>query len=182
MLVKDAMTKPVVCCTPRDTAAVAAQTMELFGVGALPVVSAMFEPLLEGIVTDRDLCSGVLASGKSPDAVLVGDVMTRVPVTCEPGDTLEDCQELMRANQVRRIPVVNDRGHCVGIVAMTEVARSAGSLELAATVREICEPTKEGWSLPAAGDYLYCGQTHELDQIALLKRRREWRRREEVPT
>jgi CBS domain-containing protein len=72
--------------------------MKKHGVGAVTVVSNFSDPLVEGIVTDRDLCCAVVAGPKLCCPVRVADVMTRVPVTCRPGDTLAECQELMRQN------------------------------------------------------------------------------------
>src|SRR5690348_10990039 len=120
MLVKDLMSREVVSCTPRDTARTAAQLMKEHGVGALPVVSDLSDPLLEGIVTDRDLCSGVVAGGKNADAIRISELMTPVPVTCELDSRLKDCEELMQENQVRRIPVVDERGRCVGMVSQAD--------------------------------------------------------------
>ena len=122
MLLKDIMSKPVVACTPGDTAQAAAELMKTHAVGAIPVVSDVLDPLLEGIVTDRDLSNAVIATAGSPELVAVSDAMTRVPVTCLPDNTLEYCLELMRNCQVRRIPVVDRRGRCVGIVAPADIA------------------------------------------------------------
>jgi CBS domain-containing protein len=80
MLAKDLMTSAVVCCTPWDTAQKAASLMKAYGVGAIAVVADPLDPLLEGIVTDRDLFCGVVAAGKNADAVQVADTMTRIPV------------------------------------------------------------------------------------------------------
>jgi CBS domain-containing protein len=180
MLVKDYMSKPVTCCKPWDTVWTAAALMKTHAIGALPVVLDIEDPLLEGIVTDRDLCCAVLTSPKASCPVRVIDAMTRLPVTCHPNDTLEECQELMRENQVRRLPVVNDRGRCVGIIALADVARYAPALELTTTISEISQPQRPHTDLQLNGGYFHCGQLHDLDQIALLDRRREQTSRQEV--
>ena len=77
MLLKDIMSKPVVACTPGDTAQAAAELMKTHAVGAIPVVSDVLDPLLEGIVTDRDLSNAVIATAGSPELVAVSDAMTR---------------------------------------------------------------------------------------------------------
>jgi CBS domain-containing protein len=69
MLVTEIMTNEVVCCTPWDTARTAGRLMKERGVGAIPVVSDTPDPLLEGIVTDHDLCCSVVAAGKNADAI-----------------------------------------------------------------------------------------------------------------
>ena len=182
MLVKDLMTSAVVCCTPWDTAQTAASLMKAHGVGAIPVVADPSDPLLEGIVTDRDLCCGVVAAGKNADAVQVADLMTAIPVTCGPEDTLEECEELMQESQVRRIPVVNNRGRCIGIVAQADIALHAPAAQVASTIKEISKPAKPRQEMHFEKDYFYCGQPHELDQILLLNRRRELTHRHEVLT
>ena len=180
MLVKDLMTSAVVWCTPWDTAQRAATLMKAHGVGAIAVVADPSDPLLEGIVTDRDLCCGVVAAGKNADAVQVADLMTRIPVTCGPEDTLEECEELMQEGQVRRIPVVNNRGRCIGIVSQADIALHAPASQVASTVKEISKPAKPRQEMHFEKGYFYCGQPHELDQILLLNRRRELTHRHEV--
>jgi CBS domain-containing protein len=178
MLVKELMSKGIICCTPWDTARTAANLMKTHGVGAIPVVSDSKDPLLEGIVTDRDLCCSVVAGGKPGDAVQIAEVMTRVPVSCEPEDGLEFCEELMQENQIRRLPVVDQRGRCVGIVAQADIALHASAAQVAKTLAEISKPLKRRQAMDFEKDYFYCGQTHELDEISLLNRRREMHKNE----
>ena len=180
MLVKDLMTTVLVSCTPWDSAARAASLMEAHGIGAVLVVADPSDPLLEGIVTDRDVCRGVVAAGRKADVVQVADLMAPIPITCGPEDTLEACEELMQEGQVRRIPVVNNRGRCVGIVAQADIALHAPAWQVAGTLKEISKPAESGQEMHFERDYFYCGQPHELDQVLLLNRRRELTRRHEV--
>jgi len=173
MQVSELMTEEVVCCTPWSTARAAAILMKKHQVGAIPVVSELSDPLLEGIVTDRDLCCGVVANGKNADAMRIGELMTPIPVTCEPEYTLEECEALMQENQVRRIPVVDKRGRCVGMVSQADIALRAPALQVARTMNEISKPPKPSQNLQFDKDLFYCGQLHEQDQISLLNRRRE---------
>lgn len=182
MFVKDLMTSAVFCCTPWDTAQKAASSMKAYGVGAIAVVADTLDPLLEGIVTDRDLCCGVVAAGKNADAVQVADIMTRIPVTCGPEYTLDQCLELMQENQIRRIPVVNNRGRCIGIVAQADIALHARAAQVAKTIKEISKPAKPRLEMHFEKGYFYCGQPHEQDQILLLNRRRELTHRHDVLT
>lgn len=179
-LARDLMTSAVVSCTPWDTAQKAASLMKAYGVGALVVVTDTSDPLLEGVVTDRDLCCGVVAAGKNADAVQVADIMTRIPVTCGPEYTLDECLELMQENQIRRIPVVNDRGRCVGIVAQADIALHGTGAQTAEAIKEISKPSKPHLEIHFKKGYFYCGQPHEQDQILLLNRRRELKHRHEV--
>jgi CBS-domain-containing membrane protein len=106
--------------------------------------------------------------------------MTAIPVTCGPQDTLDKCLELMQENQVRRIPIVNNRGRCIGIVAQADIALHVPATQFAGTIVEISKPAKARQEMHFEKDYFYCGQPHELDQILLLNRRRNVAHRHEV--
>ncbi len=173
MIVRELMTDELICCTPWDTAQAAANLMKKHGVGAIPVVTELSVPLLEGIVTDRDLCCGVVADAKNVDAIKISELMTPVPVTCNPEYSVEECEELMQENQVRRIPVVDQRGRCVGVVSQADLALYAPAAQVAKTMKEISKPSKPQQNIHFKKDYFYCGQLHEQDEILLLNRRRE---------
>jgi CBS domain-containing protein len=83
----------------------------------------------------------------------------------------------MRRHQLRRIPVVNERGRCVGIVALADVAPAASPGDVARTLREISKCSIAHPQPQPTERHDYCGQLHELDQIASLERRRS----EEIP-
>jgi CBS domain-containing protein len=48
--------------------------------------------------------------------------MTDDPVTCSPTDEVEVAEELMKTHQIRRVPVVDEEGRCVGIIAQSDLA------------------------------------------------------------
>jgi CBS domain-containing protein len=77
---------------------------------------------LIGIVTDRDFVMKVIAEGRDPKGTRVGDVMTSNPVTCREDDDVQDAAELMAERQVRRIPVVDEDGTILGIIAQADLA------------------------------------------------------------
>lgn len=137
MFVREIMSRDLVWCTPSDTAQAVARLMRDRGVGALPVLSDSASRKLEGIVTDRDLCCRVVADAKLAEATRVADVMTSSPFTCVPENTLEDCEKLMQKHQVRRIPVIDAEGRCVGIVAQADIALHAPAGVVAQTLAEI---------------------------------------------
>jgi CBS domain-containing protein len=142
MKVGKIMTKRVVCCTGADTVQSAARLMGLRNIGALPVIADEHSRRLIGIVTDRDLCCRVLALGKSPSAVTIHEVMTRNPFTVTEEAGLEKCEKLMQKNRIRRVPVVDEAGRCVGIVAQADLARWAKPTEVAKTLAMISLPAR----------------------------------------
>jgi CBS domain-containing protein len=74
-----------------------------------------------GMLTDRDIVTVVIARDADPHAVIVDDVMTRHPVTVWATCTIEDALQRMQNGAVRRVPVVDDRGRLVGILALDDI-------------------------------------------------------------
>jgi CBS domain-containing protein len=110
--------------------------------GSLPVVESESSRRLIGTVTDRDLAIRGLAEGKGP-ATQVGDLMTNGPTTAGPEDEVEVVRDVMIAQQVRRVPVVDEDGIVVGIVAQADIAREEGAAsdqEVGRIVEAISDP------------------------------------------
>lgn len=116
--------------------------MKNLDVGAIPIVNDEQDRRPVGIVTDRDLCSGVVARGLDPTTARLGDHMTTDLVCCRPDDDLEAVSRTMQERQIRRVPVVDERGACCGIVAMADLAVKAPREGKAGqTIREISQPS-----------------------------------------
>lgn len=81
------------------------------------------ERKLLGIITDRDICIKAVATGRLTGAMEVSEVMSKATVTCGPDESLEACEARMERNQIRRVPVVDAKDTCIGIVAQADVAR-----------------------------------------------------------
>ena len=64
----------------------------------------------------------VLAEGVALDAVIVGDIMSREPLTAGEDDELFDTLRRMRELGVRRVPVVDREGALAGILAVDDVS------------------------------------------------------------
>jgi CBS domain-containing protein len=142
MRVFQIMTPDPACCTPQNTAREAAILMKDNDCGSIPVVENLANRRLIGTITDRDLAIRGLATGKGPDTS-VGDLMTYEPITCGSEDEVEVVREVMTARQVRRVPVVNDNGAVVGIVAQADLALEEGAAsdqELGRIVEAISDP------------------------------------------
>src|SRR5260370_18280365 len=122
MKVEEMMSKNLFCCTPTDGIQQAAKLMKDNDVGAIPVVNDCNERKLLGIITDRDICVNAVAMGKSIGTTKVSEVMTNKPATCGPEESIEACEATMERNQVRRIPVVDMDGVCIGMVSPAHIA------------------------------------------------------------
>ncbi|MEQ0564099.1 CBS domain-containing protein [Amycolatopsis sp. NEAU-NG30] len=118
---RDIMTADATCARASDTVHDAAVTMAQKQVGALPICGE--DNRLKGMLTDRDIVVKVLAEGKDPRAVHVGELAQGEAVTIGADDDAEEILRTMTEHRVRRLPVID--GHdLVGIVAQADVARA----------------------------------------------------------
>jgi len=117
----------------------AAQLMKEEDVGLVPVVErvggAETRGRLVGVVTDRDIAIRAVAEGRAADAH-VSAIMSGGVKTCSPDDSVESAMELMGREQVRRLPIVDERGSLVGVVAQADLVRMAGKDKQAERVVE----------------------------------------------
>jgi CBS domain-containing protein len=114
--------------------AYAARMMKDEDVGLAPIVEG---DRLVGTLTDRDIVTRVVAEGKDPQSVTVREVASTNLVTVDPKQDLEEAVRLMASNQVRRLPVVEEDGRLVGVVAQADVAREAKDKQTGELVEEI---------------------------------------------
>jgi CBS domain-containing protein len=140
---KDIMTMNPDWCVPETSAMKAALIMKQTNVGIVPVLESEAGRKLVGVVTDRDLCLAVIAVGKHPDSVQVGEAMTSDVVTCQPDEDVRKAADLMQENQVRRIPVVDREGILQGIVSTADILqRSNLPSDIAhETLKKVTKPT-----------------------------------------
>jgi CBS domain-containing protein len=142
MKARELMTDNPACCTPDQTIRDAAQLMRECDCGCIPVVEDSTGRKLVGVVTDRDIAVRAAALGKGPDT-LVRDVMSPSPKCCSPEDDVEKVEQIMSSEQVRRVPVVDAAGCCVGMVSQADLAlndRAASEKEVGRIVERISEP------------------------------------------
>ena len=110
-------------------------------VGIVPVVEDQSSMRLAGVVTDRDIAVRVVAEGRGNDCS-ARDVMSSGLATVSPDDDADRVMELMKREQVRRIPVC-EGDRLVGIIAQADVARDIGSdRKTGDVVEKISEPDR----------------------------------------
>ncbi len=121
MRIEDVMTRNPSSCSPEASAADAARIMWERDCGFVPVIDEHRIPI--GVVTDRDLCMAAYTRGKPLHEIPVRSVMSTYVRTCARGASVGSVEELMAEVQIRRVPVVDDAGTLVGIVALSDLAR-----------------------------------------------------------
>ena len=142
MQAREIMSKAPRTVTPDLSVREAAQLMKDEDVGVLPVVEAQgSDKRLVGMVTDRDIAIRVVAEGRTGDDSRVRDIMSGSPKTVRENDNVNDVLELMGREKVRRVPVVDDRGTVVGIIAQADLARQArDERKVENTIEQISQP------------------------------------------
>jgi CBS domain-containing protein len=112
----------------------AAKLLKEEDVGVVPVVEG---DQAIGVLTDRDIVVKVVAEGKDPQTTKARDVASTNVVTVDPQQDLDEALRLMAEHQVRRLPVVEEDGKIVGIVAQADVARHTDDAKTGELVEEI---------------------------------------------
>jgi CBS domain-containing protein len=136
--VRDAMTPTVRTASPSQSLVDAAQMMKSDDAGSIPVVE---EGRLVGIVTDRDIVIRAVAEGADPGATRIADIASGDLISVEPDQDLDEALALMARHQVRRLPVVDEDGHLVGILAQADVAFEAKEKKTGELLEQISQPT-----------------------------------------
>lgn len=90
------------------------------GFGAVPVIDQRRK--LIGIVSEHDLLTA-LDEGRELGTVTAGEVMTGNPYSVPPATNLATLVHVLRASDLVRVPVVDDKNRLIGIIARRDVLR-----------------------------------------------------------
>jgi CBS domain-containing protein len=154
--VAEVMTRGVRSMSPQDPVVLAAQAMDELNVGVIPVCEG---DKLVGMVTDRDIVVRGVAQERDPKSMKLADVMsTNVRSAREDEDVDQVLDEMARA-QIRRMPVVDQEEHLVGIISLGDIAAKDpdDEVDVAMSLGDIsspAEPDRSGQSKasgPAGG-------------------------------
>ena len=138
-LARDVMTPDPARCSVTATLDEVAKLMVQHDCGEIPIVDRTDRPV--GVITDRDIVCRAVAEGKNPTGHFVESVMTQRVVTVRADAPLEEVVTTMERHQIRRVPVVDESGCCVGIIAQADLASQARPGEAAELLRELSRPT-----------------------------------------
>jgi CBS domain-containing protein len=123
--VSEAMTGEVLCCAADATLNDAAHLMWERDCGFVPVTERESGRLV-GVVTDRDICMAAYTQGRPLHEVPVATAMSRQVISIKAEDDVARAFELLRRHQLHRLPVIDARGQLVGVMSLTDLARTAG--------------------------------------------------------
>jgi CBS domain-containing protein len=134
MLCEQIMNRSVKALREEDPTQAAARLMRETNVGFVPVCGS--DGKVVGTVTDRDIVVR-LAADSGPMTTPVGKVMTRQVVCCKPQDDLRRAEQLMFDHRKSRVVCVDEQGHPVGVISLSDVARHEGGSQMATLLRSI---------------------------------------------
>lgn len=134
MKIRDMMTDRVVRISPEENVAVAARMLTHYNIGSLPVCSS--DGRVCGVVTDRDLVTRCMATGRDMRRMTVRQVMTGSVVAAQPEMDSEAAVALMGRQQIRRLPVL-EGGRLVGMISLGDIAEQRQDAEVAQALAEI---------------------------------------------
>ena len=143
MKVKDCMCNEVFSCSPSTTVYDAAKIMQQNHIGCIPVCDN--QKCMVGIITDRDLVLRGIANDKNVKQTPVSDLMTTNVCTCQPNDDMQQAQDKMGNEQIRRLPVV-ENGQVVGMLSMGNLAQNdldLGQQQVSDTLNSICDDDED---------------------------------------
>src|SRR5581483_11754241 len=140
----DVMTREVITLTPDMSIAESWQRMVKHNLKALPVVDG--NNVVVGMLTDEDILTRAglgqrLAVATRLDAahlqqefqrlqesaLKVGDIMNQPPITAHPKESLAVAAARMAKNGIKRLPIVDEGGKLVGVIARLDILQQAAN-------------------------------------------------------
>lgn len=100
---------------PDTTVAEAARMMTSFNDGSMAVVEGS---RIVGIFTERDLMRRVVVEGLDPASTPLSEVMTSPVFSVTDETSIREATKMMRTHHIRHLPVVDERGDYVGMLAL----------------------------------------------------------------
>ena len=104
-----------------ETVLKAARRMNELHIGALVITDA--EGKVEGIFTERDILTRVVAQEVNPAEATVGEYMTEDLVTVPLEISIDEVQQIMTANRVRHLPIIDKERKLAGMLSIGDMLK-----------------------------------------------------------
>lgn len=122
MKVKDAMHSGIHFAETSTPVSELARKMRELDVGAIPIHE---KNKLVGMVTDRDIVVRGIANGKDLSDQTARDVMSKGVISCRDDQELDEAVRLMEHKKIRRLPVLDNNDHAIGMLSLGDLSHSA---------------------------------------------------------
>jgi len=120
LTVDDIMTSPPLTVNPDESVINVSKKMLEHGFGSALVVE---DDKLIGIITEHDLLYA-LSEGENGIKLKARDVMSEDPITVKTKTDIMEAIKIMKDANVRHLPVVDNKGRPVGVVAFRDILES----------------------------------------------------------
>ena len=173
MNVGELMTRDVRTCAASDSLNDAARIMWDGDCGCVPVIGP--DGTVIGMITDRDICMAAYTQGRRLMYMTVESAASKSVVTIGEHESLRRAEELMRAVQVRRLPVVDSAGRLVGLLSLADLARRLPGLSdraqgpLVGALTGVCQVRALGVPDAQAGADLKSELRKSLERLQTLR-------------
>ncbi|BDG02099.1 CBS domain-containing protein [Anaeromyxobacter oryzae] len=137
MLCQDLMKSEVETFREHDTIQQIARRMREVNIGFVPICAPDGRPV--GTLTDRDIALRVCGEDLRSSATVAADVMTRETITCRETDPIERAEQLMARHHKGRMMVVDDEGHLVGVISLSDIVDEEDDDRAAETARLVSD-------------------------------------------
>jgi CBS domain-containing protein len=113
---------------PTNTVFEAISIMAEKNIGALPVLEG---DRLVGMISERDYARKVILLGRGSRETAVAEIMTTNLKTVSPGDSVQECMQIMTENRIRHLPVM-EGGKLTGLISIGDCVNWIISAQTAA--------------------------------------------------
>jgi CBS domain-containing protein len=117
--------------------------MSQYDCGEIPVVYSLLRQKIVGVITDRDIVCRTIAHGLNPLEMTAEEAMSTPAIVVKMDMPIEDCCTIMKEEQIRRVPVVDDEENCCGMVSVADIARKSEDHVSASILAGISKPTSQ---------------------------------------
>lgn len=117
MDITDIMSRDLAKIDVEETVRTAANTMSDKGIGS---IFADQDGILVGVITERDLLTKIVATGRDPQHTKVKDIMAFPLITVPADYTIDDVIYLMATLKIRHVAVEED-GTAVGVITARDI-------------------------------------------------------------
>ncbi|OFW17547.1 MAG: hypothetical protein A3H27_01045 [Acidobacteria bacterium RIFCSPLOWO2_02_FULL_59_13] len=123
MKVQDIMIRTPQSCNWNANLATVAEALWAGDCGSLPVVDDAGKVV--GMLTDRDICIALGTRNQPASEITAREVVSGHLFACAPNDEIHKALETMKAQKLRRLPVLDKAGKLQGILSLNDLALHA---------------------------------------------------------
>lgn len=134
MKIRELMHKGIEVMPPETPLTKLAQKMREKDIGAVPVGT---KEELQGMVTDRDIALRAVANGKDVAKLTAADVMTKGAICCRDDEKVRNVLKTMEEKQIRRIPVLDDKHHLIGMISLGDISNAMPDKQTAEVMKAV---------------------------------------------